>query len=140
MIKFRIRDEDNFQFEVTGKEYPKGFLSFEYVYALSNGIIVDTEIFTDTQYDKYFPDDTCIYLGYLEIRPEYRNRQYGSKLMEKFIEYFNNQSFTKTTLLNAQPYGSEPRLDTSDLEDFYGKYGFQSFYKDININIMLLTK
>lgn len=68
-----------------------------------------------------------MYFNRLYVRPEYRRKGFGTKLLKKLLEIIKEQQVVLQ--LDINPYGE---MDYSQLEMFYTKYGFKKYLVDGN--------
>lgn len=84
------------------------------------------------------PDDFIGKIEHLEVNDEFKGKGYGKVLMDEAIKYAKtNQMFP--LYLNASPMGSSG-LDSTNLEGFYEKFGFETFLNQGHNKLMILRK
>jgi GNAT superfamily N-acetyltransferase len=94
------------------------------------------DVFDEDTFNKLYPDDTIIKIEHLEIYDNYKNNVIGFKLMKYGMDYMKNQGY-KQFYLNASPIGSTG-LNTTDLVEFYKKFGFK-ILKNQGHNVLMGT-
>jgi GNAT superfamily N-acetyltransferase len=68
-------------------------------------------------------DQGRIWLEEIETTRNYRHQGYAKMLIQSIAEHFGDQ-FSELQLI-IQPFGEKPRLNKTDLENFYTKLGFR---------------
>lgn len=121
-----------------------GYILFENIVYIDEFFISDEEReqISEELLDEFFPDNSCIFLSYLEVEENYQNKGIGNLLMNKFFELFNNQKQFNSIFLNACPYLTSTisnKISLSVLVKFYKKFGFEELL-DQNTNVLMGLK
>lgn len=73
----------------------------------------------------YIPELSAIYFNRLYIKPEYRHKGLGSKLLDAFLEEIDELRLP--LILDINPYGE---MTYQELEEFYIRHGFKLQIED----------
>jgi GNAT superfamily N-acetyltransferase len=124
------QDEDTVKIEIPGKGYvilttttPESEFSED----------VSEEEMEDLGLD---PQDFIGKIEHLLVNPNSRGEGIAKLLMQKAIQYAEKNSMTPI-YLNASPIRAERGLGLNDLTKFYEKFGFKTFKRQGQNNLML---
>jgi GNAT superfamily N-acetyltransferase len=84
------------------------------------------------------PQDFIGKIEHLHVNPNNRGEGIAKLLMQKAIEYAEKKGMTPI-YLNASPIQAERGLELNDLTKFYEKFGFETFKRQGQNNLMLRT-
>lgn len=83
----------------------------------------------------YIPPTEDVQLEHIEVKPEYRGKGYGKKIMEKVLEEFDKNNWSATLGIAPGSHSSYEQLNK-----FYEKYGFREYSKEEKSKRELPTK
>lgn len=120
-------DEDRVEITAIHNQNKVGVIVLEFIidaYREFEPTIEDTSNdFTESDYDKIFPNDRFTNIEYLKVVDGERGKGYAKLLMNKALSYARSKGET-VMYLNASPMGFTG-LNINDLVGFYKTLGFQ---------------
>lgn len=133
-FKAKKEDEDETTINAMYEGQRIGSLS---MVAMQNAYWYFEDYMSEDEYDKLFPDDNFMQIGYIKIYDkQYMGEGIAKKLMNIAITKAKKEGFT-TIYLNASPMGDNG-LKLNDLVGFYKKFGFKEIIHQGNNVQMIL--
>ena len=121
-IKYKKEvDDDRTEISAFINNKKIGSLSIEVLYSGYDYEFDD--VFVEDEFNELFPESEIVKFEHLQVEDEYKKLGIGSELMKRGIALMKKNGYTQF-YLNASPMGFSG-LDTTNLVNFYKKFGFE---------------
>lgn len=81
------------------------------------------DVFDEDTFNELYSDSEIVKIEHIEVDDNYKNSGIGSELMKRGMKLMKKNGYSQF-YLNASPMGFKG-LSTTDLVDFYKKFGFK---------------